>query len=184
MSFQALANAGWQERSHLHSEGQQFGTIYQSGAVVPDGTEPDISSVSEYRETGHPGARAPHVWLRRSDGARLSTVDIGASGFVLLAGARGNAWIKAAEAAAELQGIELTTQQIGGSSDLTEDGRDWESTVGISDNGAVLVRPDGHIGARFAEAPSNPDAVLTNALGQILDAGIRARPLIHSREVH
>ena len=142
------------QRAHLHSEGQQFGTIYQSDAVVPDGTEPVLSSVSEYRETGHPGARAPHVWLRRSDGERLSTLDIGGSGFVLLAGARGQAWLQAAVAAAERHGVEVTAQQIGGGSDLAAEGRDWESTYGVAEDGAVLVRPDGHIGARFATAPT------------------------------
>jgi putative polyketide hydroxylase len=172
------------QRAHLRSDGQQFGTIYVSDAVVPDGTEPVRSTVSDYRETGHPGARAPHIWLRRSDGQRLSTLDIGASGFVVLAGAGGQAWLQAAAVAAEIHGVEVTHQQIGGGSDLTEDGRDWEATYGIAGDGAVLIRPDGHVGARFATAPTRRETALTDALGQILALGVSAHPLTHSGEMH
>lgn len=119
----------------------------------------------------------------RTSTAHRSTSDC-SSGFVVLVGARGDAWLSAAVAAAEHYGVQVAAQQIGGLSDLQEDGRDWESIYGIADDGAVLVRPDGHIGARFARAPSSHERALSEALRQILSRGVRARSLTHSGEMH
>jgi hypothetical protein len=168
---QRIGTAVSDQRAHLHSEGQQFGTIYSSDAVVPDGALPVASTISEYRETGCPGARAPHVWLRNSKGERLSTVDLFDGGFVLLAGARGEPWLNAAAATADRRGIDLTTHQIGGDNGLQEDGRSWSQTYGVADDGAVLVRPDGHVGARFERGPVSHGPALDDAIGQILQLG-------------
>ena len=179
-----IAAAVSKQRAHLHSEGQQFGTIYESGAVVADGSRPVGSSVSEYHETGHPGARAPHVWLRGPAGQRLSTLDIGGLGFVLLAGSDGDSWLAPAAAASEHFGIELTARQIGGRSEISADGRDWETIYGISGDGAVLIRPDGHVGARFAHAPESPATAITDALSKILSMPVAAGSRTKSGEIH
>jgi 2-polyprenyl-6-methoxyphenol hydroxylase-like FAD-dependent oxidoreductase len=156
------------QRAHLHSQGQQYGTIYTSGAVVSDGTEPIESTVSEYRETGHPGARAPHVWLRNAAGVRLSTLDLWDGSFVLLAGARGGDWLPAASEAADHYAIRLTTHHVGSGAGLTEESRRWTQLYGVSESGAVLVRPDGHVGARFHELPDSPVTCLEETFRQIL----------------
>jgi 2-polyprenyl-6-methoxyphenol hydroxylase-like FAD-dependent oxidoreductase len=168
-----IAGAVSEQRAHLHSEGQQFGTIYGSGAVVSDGTEPVESTVSEYRETAGPGARAPHVWLRRSSGERLSTLDLWDDGFVLLTDARGAEWLAAASSVAQRFGIKLTSYRIGSDSELVDDGRPWAQTYGVTDGGAVLVRPDGHVGARFPQLPQNPNASLEETILRILHLGVR-----------
>jgi hypothetical protein len=162
-----------EQRAHLHSEGQQFGTIYKSLAVVPDGTQAVESTVSEYRETAGPGARAPHVWLRRPSGERLSTMDLWDTGFVLLTGALGDEWLAAAPSVAERHGIKLTGYRIAPGSELESDGRSWAETYGVSDGGVVLVRPDGHVGARFRELPENPRASLEETILRILHLGVR-----------
>ena len=56
-----------EQRSHLRSEGQQFGTIYESLAVVPDGTAPVESTVSEY----------PRPRARRPRATRLAPAPVG-----------------------------------------------------------------------------------------------------------
>src|SRR5882757_9529428 len=51
------------QQEHLASHGQQFGFQYDSSAMVQDGSEMVESSVSDYRPTARPGARAPHSWI-------------------------------------------------------------------------------------------------------------------------
>jgi hypothetical protein len=162
-----------EQRSHLRSEGQQFGMIYRSTAVVPDGSAPVESTVSEYRETASPGARAPHVWLRRQSGERLSTLDLYDDGFVLLTGSRGDDWLAAASSLAQRNGFKLTGYRIGAGSEIVADGRSWTETYGVSEEGAVVVRPDGHVSARFPELPENPDASLEEVFNRILHLGDR-----------
>jgi hypothetical protein len=155
------------QRAHLHSEGQQFGVIYASSAVFADGTAPEPSTVAVYRETGHPGARAPHVWLRDRGGHRVSTVDLWRGEFTLLAGPDGVDWVSAAQSIATNLRVPLTTYRIGSGLPLEEDDRPWKKIYGIANSGAVLVRPDGHVAARFQDSSAAPDA-LSAALRHIL----------------
>ncbi len=53
--------------------------------------------VTEYVPSARPGNRAPHVWLRRGN-EQISTIDLFGPRFVLLAGSRGDAWLRAAQA--------------------------------------------------------------------------------------
>ena len=78
-----------------------FGANYDSNAVIPDGTPPPAidDPVTEYLPSARPGSRAPHVWLRRGN-EQISTVDLIGPHFLLLAGAGGEAWRRAAQAAA------------------------------------------------------------------------------------
>lgn len=45
---------------------------------------------------------------------------------------------------------------------------EFEGVYGISETGAVLVRPDGYVGARFKSAPDDPEGALHEALYGIL----------------
>src|SRR4029453_1813725 len=82
-----------ESRRYGNHLGVEFGTVYQSSAVIADGTQPpDVDdSYSDYVPSATPGARAPHVWLGHPD-ARLSTLDLFASAFTLPAGPAGAAW--------------------------------------------------------------------------------------------
>jgi hypothetical protein len=86
-----IAEAVPRQREQFYSFGQQFGSIYRSAAVIPDGSDPEPSTVSDYRITAHPGVRAPHLWLCGPDGRDLSTIDLFYDGFVVLAGPQGGA---------------------------------------------------------------------------------------------
>src|ERR1700704_2218463 len=85
-------------REFLNEQGLIFGACYQSMAVVPDGTAPAAvdDPVTEYVPSAPPGSRAPHVWLRRG-AEQISTIDLFGARFVLLAGSRGDAWLRAAQ---------------------------------------------------------------------------------------
>ena len=147
--------------------GLELGTIYKSQAVVPDGSEPPAvgDPYTDYVPSGHPGARAPHVWLEK-DGERFSTIDLAGPEFSVIAGRNGHAWKATTESAAKHSKLALPCHVIG------EAGRDVEGTFarrfGVSDDGAVLVRPDGYIAWRAQSFDQGASKLLSNALDQIL----------------
>ncbi len=86
------------------------------------------------------GARAPHAWVT-VDGRRRSTIDLFDGRLTLLAGRDAAAWRAAAD---RISGPPLTVLDVG-------------------QDGAVLVRPDGHVAWRAATA-DRPEAQLRAAL--------------------
>jgi len=155
-----------ESRRYGNHLGVEFGTVYQSKAIVTDGTQaPDVAdSYSDYVPSATPGARAPHVWLGHSD-ARLSTLDLFGSAFTLLAGPGGGAWCTlAAEVEREL-GVPIDCYRIGGPG--LDDLGGFLEAYGLDEDGAVLVRPDGHVAWRGATGPGSA-AVLRDAVEQIV----------------
>lgn len=146
--------------------GVEFGAAYVSPAVVPDGTAPPVvdDSYSDYRQSATPGCRAPHVWLGGAD-AELSTHDLFGPAFTLLTASEGGAWRAEAAAVASDLGIRIDAYAIGGTG--LQDRGQFADAYGLEHDGAVLVRPDGHIAWRAAHGP--PDgATLRGALTRIL----------------
>jgi 2-polyprenyl-6-methoxyphenol hydroxylase-like FAD-dependent oxidoreductase len=114
---------------------------------------------------GAPGSRAPHVWLTRG-GQRVSTIDL-TGRFLLLAGAAGGDWVRAARSAAAAFGaLPLDAYCVG--KDLLETDGTFNEAYGITPSGASLVRPDGFVAWRSAGAASQPDQVLKAALASAL----------------
>jgi hypothetical protein len=133
----------------LNEVGMIFGAHYESAAIVPDGTAlPEVANpITDHLPVARPGSRAPHVWLER-DGGRRSTVDLFARRFVLLAGGDGKAWRDAGLTVAAELGVPLEAFTIGPGGDLCDAGESWTDAYGVEDDGAVLVRPDAHVGWR------------------------------------
>jgi putative polyketide hydroxylase len=151
--------------------GVEFGAAYHSSAVVADGTSPPevADSYSDYVQTATPGCRAPHVWLGRAD-AQLSTLDLFGSGFTLLAAPEAQAWCDAAVHARDALGVRIDVYRIG-SPGLADNGS-FAKAYGLNANGAVLVRPDGHVAWRAKSAPTGV-AALSDALSRILALNAR-----------
>jgi 2-polyprenyl-6-methoxyphenol hydroxylase-like FAD-dependent oxidoreductase len=158
----------------LNELGMIFGAAYESPAIVPDGTPAAVvrNPVTDYVPTGRPGGRAPHVWLERS-GMRLSTIDLFGDRFVLLAGVDGPAWRDAATAAARGLGVPLQAFTIGAGGDLGDAEKRWPDVYGVRPDGAVLVRPDGHVAWRCPESPPAPGRELERALARIVSPDAR-----------
>ncbi|MBL6617928.1 MAG: FAD-dependent monooxygenase [Reyranella sp.] len=177
---QSLANAismGRLQKTHettgarpeyLNEQGMIFGASYVSTAVIPDGSpRPAVANpVTDYAPSARPGGRAPHAWLKRRDGERVSSIDLVGNGFVLLAGAKGAAWVDGVKAVSLSNGIEVTAITVGnGALQPADDG--WRKTYGLDEQGAVLVRPDGYVAWRSVGAATDPARTLAQAMAAI-----------------
>ncbi|MGW0040845.1 FAD-dependent monooxygenase [Rhodococcus sp. NPDC003348] len=150
--------------------GVEFGTVYDSFAVVPDGTAAPVvdDDYSDYQPSATPGCRAPHVWLGRS--GTVSTVDLFGAGFTVLTGPGGATWRGAAERAAGKYAVPVPCYHVGDPG-LEDDRMEFLEAYGIGDSGAVLVRPDGYIAWRSADLASDPVAEIDRVVSQILAHG-------------
>ena len=163
MSTEEVVTASRRYGNHL---GVEFGAAYASSAVVADGTAPPpvADSYSDYVQTATPGCRAPHVWLGHPD-AQLSTLDLFGPAFTLLAAPAADAWCDAAARASRALGVRVDRYRIGapGLNDLGG----FDAAYGVQPDGAVLVRPDGHVAWRSRSAPVT-GAEVERACEQIL----------------
>ena len=148
----------------LSEQGLIFGAAYESAAVIGDASPAPVldDPVTQYVPSARPGFRAPHVWLRRGE-ERVSTIDLFGPRFVLLTGSRGGAWLDAAAEVAAATQLPLVAHMIGGDGALVDDDGNWAEAYGVAQDGAVLVRPDGHVAWRSASGVAAPVAVLRHA---------------------
>lgn len=151
------------QREHFLTLGQQMGAVYTSSAVIDDGTEPRPSTVTDYVETGRPGARAPHIAFVDSAGLRTSTVDGCAGTFLLLTGSR-----TASDTAAG--GAPLAVLELGPEGRFRALDRSWHEVYDVNPEGSVLIRPDGHVAARFLERTNHPVRTARGAIARVLGA--------------
>ncbi|MEW9555579.1 FAD-dependent monooxygenase [Nonomuraea sp. NPDC050783] len=164
-----MAEAIRQQAGRRSSEGLVLGFHYDSAAVVPDGTAPPAidDPYRTYVPVARPGHRAPHVWLSNGspggapgDG-RVSTLDLLGPGFTLLSPA-GSGWAEAGTRAAAMTGVPLTAVEIAGDDTPgIPSSPTWAKEYGLGPQGAVLVRPDGHVGWRTPAAAPAPTALTT-----------------------
>jgi 2-polyprenyl-6-methoxyphenol hydroxylase-like FAD-dependent oxidoreductase len=169
MARQAIADGIPEQQAQLASHGQQFGYQYQSDAVVPDGTEIVESSVAEYRPTARPGARAPHSWVLDHHEVVISTIDVYDGGFILFTGPDNAGWVKAADQVRDELEVPLGVFGLGSDlSPVDETITDLLQRYGLESSGALLIRPDGFVGFRFAGRADDEYQALGKALHQIL----------------
>ncbi|MFD9408104.1 FAD-dependent monooxygenase [Streptomyces sp. NPDC059989] len=135
----------WSDR-YFAQLGLVFGVTYRSDAILGDGhVPPEPSDVgTDYVPTAEPGHRMPHLWLAPD----RSTLDAFGEWFTLLT-ADPVPWQQQAAAPWPLRVETLA--------------REHADVCGLPPQGALLIRPDGHVGARWGDRPSK-DSTLREAL--------------------
>jgi hypothetical protein len=167
-----MAQAIEHQAGRRSSEGLILGFCYDSDAVVPDGTPAPVieDTYRTYVPTARPGHRAPHTWLVTQNGAghpgKLSTLDLVGPSFTLMTPA-GSGWPQPAKEAAHRLGVTLDVVEISRDFSTPLASATWADEYGVGDTGAVLIRPDGHVGWRSPGGAASQEA-LAEALGSIL----------------
>lgn len=162
------------QRMEWQAHNIELGYHYDGNAVIPDGTMPPARDPMgcTYIPTTRPGSRLPHTWIER-DGQRLSTHDLIKPGrFLLIVGNDGAAWRAAAEDLARHTSIPIDVASIGDSGDCRDIESGWLSLRGVGPGGAILVRPDQHVGWRSREMLPDPRAALNDALCGIMSRNV------------
>lgn len=168
-------------REEFHSLGQQFGHLYSGAGVVDDGSPIRKSTITEYAMCARPGARAPHARLRRGAQRHLSTIDLVTGKWTILSAGDRRQWTDAAGSARthtglpiEVHAVDSTGGPVADAECLIDDKLPgyWRDLYELHEGGAVLVRPDGHVAARWQSRP--PDA--GNAIIAVLRAILGSKP--------
>jgi putative polyketide hydroxylase len=162
------------ERNLLRSRGElqgvsgiaaDLGVVYSSSAVVRE-HDGDVPAVIEPTSDAFVGARLPHVWLD-AEGERVSTLDLASSKPIVLTGSKGDAWRSAAMLVGTTLGVSLGVATIDGGA-LRDLSGHALTKLGIDADGALLVRPDGHIAWRSRGAAADPAVTLEHAVATML----------------
>lgn len=123
----------------------ELGQLYRSDAITgsEDETLPEAKTPAQWN--GHPGTRAPHIELTR-DGNTISTIDLFCNDWVVLS--KAVEWRSHVRDVPDVRVILINT-------DVSEAAEgSFARSYGVEDGGAVLVRPDGYIAARWVAASS------------------------------
>jgi len=144
----AIAN----QATHFDMIGLQLGYRYDVDAAgdEPSGDDEadrddagreEVDPVRTYVPSSRPGGRIPHGWIRRA-GLMCSTLDlIPLDRSVLIAG--------------PLCDTKDADLRVG--VDFDDPDGWWSATLGLAEDGALLVRPDQHVAARWIHLPPGDD---------------------------
>lgn len=153
----------------FNAHGVEMNQRYVSTAVLPDDSAVEVYGQDRelvHRPTTRPGAKLPHAWLVDAQGERLSTLDVVGSGsLTVLTGLAGGVWDTAASACRDILGVPLRVVRIGAVNSRDVYG-EWSRVSEMTEDGVLLVRPDGHVAWRRATAPETA----RSAQDELLDA--------------
>ncbi len=159
-AVEGLPEAVEAQRPHFDSFNLQIGYRYVSDGLKDAAPLPPASDIetSDFQPDWQVGGHVPHSWIGQA-GTRKSVYDLlSATGFTLLTGPQANG-------AFATSGSDIHVQSHPGDADA---GFDWCAQTDLPATGAVLVRPDGHIAARFTGSEADPGAALSAALASAL----------------
>ncbi len=154
-----------------NAHGVEMNQRYDGPAIVTDGSDAEVFPDEElyHKASSRPGAPVPHAWVYHADGTPVSTKDLcGKGDFTILTGIGGEGWSDAAAQVKELLGVDITVHLIGPGRSLEDHYGEFANLRETTDSGALLVRPDFHVGFR-ADAWSETSASdLVAAMSKIL----------------
>ncbi len=136
------------QREHFDRIGLDLGYGYERGARLAegDGSPPEEHAVSTYVPTTRPGHRLPHVWLDANRRSRSTHDLVDYRWSTLIAGDRVGGDVAALSASAgegDLQFVSLDAAGVPLAWRAAAHG-----SLEIERDGALLVRPDGHVAWR------------------------------------
>ncbi len=140
------------QRQHFNSIGLQLGFSY---------SEAYSGSVETFVPRAEPGFRMPHAWLIK-DGQKLSSLDVlDPTAFSIVSGRHSNGLVSLCnELGAPCHAVALN--------DGYEGAKDWFNSIGLTEEGALIVRPDGHIMARVPDSSEQSLAEVRGAFADLL----------------
>lgn len=144
------------QAAHFNMSGLDLGFCYTSSAVRTDGVPPQSDDpVSSYLPSVTPGARLPHAWLSAGE-TRKSTLDLIKYGHLAVLATAPAIDIEEAVGRIRESGYPIDLAVFGKGADLKlEDDSFHELFKGK----VLLVRPDGHIAARFESSSAARELV-------------------------
>lgn len=150
----------------FHAHGAELGVRYGAGAFVPESAATAGLGGLVHAPSTEPGCHLPHAWVEGPNG-RVSTVTLQEPGrWLLVVDDEAAAWHAALAAADATVADAVDVIEVGvGRAHDDLDGT-WISTRGVTASGAVLVRPDGVVAWRAADATGRKE--LATALRAIL----------------
>jgi 2,4-dichlorophenol 6-monooxygenase len=158
-------------RTEFRANNLEIGYAYETGALVRDSQpapEPDPTGLM-YVPTTRPGHRLPHAFIL-DDGALISTLDlVDPARFTLICHEEfEQSWTEAVNTLPESISKLIHVAAIGDRGRLRDHNHNWRRLREIEENGALLVRPDQHVGWRSISMPADPTKELAEALNTIL----------------
>lgn len=155
----------------FNAHGVEIGQFYDSTAIVSDGStrpEPIRDPELYYQPSTVPGSRLPHAWVGDTT-HKYSTHDLApTTQFTLFTGITGAEWATAALKVSDRLGVKVATVVIGPGLPVTDLYFDWAKLREVDEDGAVLVRPDKHIGWRSHNLAADPETALYDTMSALL----------------
>jgi putative polyketide hydroxylase len=128
--YQSFKNALADQTNHLNNINLDLGFIYGQ----------DYANHSDFQQTSVVGGRAPHCWLKSHD-KTYSTLDLFVDKYILLCAKESEHW----HSVLKNKPFPYQILVIGKEGDYEDINQDFSQLYDIDNDGAVLVRPDGHI---------------------------------------
>lgn len=167
----ALDEAVHNTRDVFDNPGIELEHRYKSDAVITDGhTDPGYDGDPEVfvEPTTYPGARLPHAWIT-VEGVRTSLLYLcGGARWTLITGISGAGWKQASQSVGNALGVDIRVVTIGALQEVQDPYGEWSRMRETEESGAILVRPDHHIGWRADRWVNSGPEELMGAMRRLL----------------
>ena len=165
---QHLASTIPEQLEHFVSTGLELGYQYRSSLVDHADPVAPLADVTRYAPTTEPGSRVPHVLVESAAGDVGVHADLPLDALTLVS-PDPDAW--SAELARSDHGVAV--QVVGPTAGESRD--QAVALLGVGPQGAVLVRPDGHVAWRSLGSAAEDADLLLDHLGRVWESVLPER---------
>lgn len=146
------------QAEHFSAPGLELGFAYQHGVLLPEpGDKPVFGDgITEYRPTTWPGCRMPHLPIIVAGKSQSNHLLLDQVHFLLLCGpAQYESWAALLAGISIPDGMSIAVHEIQADNSTETPEEAWLRFSEVHGDGALLVRPDGHIAWRSQQAPAD-----------------------------